>query len=77
MTLGAAAVLFAAAVSSMAPAEMPLPERNATPATETRAPEAVMPVQSLGYVVFDWSDADGTIPGFGPLPSNGDSKGAQ
>ena len=27
-----------------------------------------MPVQSLGYVVFDWSDADGTIPGFGPLP---------
>ena len=78
MTLGAAAVFYAAAVYSMAPADMPLPEgKAAMPATETRAPEAPMPVQSLGYVVFDWSDADGTIPGFGPLPSNGDSKGAQ
>ena len=73
MMFGAAAVLFAAAVSSMAPAEEPPPAaRNAAaPATGARAPEAPMPVQSLGYVVFDWSDADGTIPGFGPLTSDG------
>jgi hypothetical protein len=73
MMFGAAAVLFAAAVSSMAPAQEPLPAaRNvAMPATETRAREAAMPVQSLGYVVFDWSDADATIPGFGPLTSDG------
>ncbi len=78
MTLGAAAVLFAAAVSSMAPAEVPPPGRNAAmPATETRAPEAYVPVQSLGYVVFDWAEADGLVQGFGPLPANGDSKGAQ
>ena len=78
MMFGAATVLFAAAVSSMAPAEVRLPARNAAmPATEARAPEPPMPVQSLGYVVFDWSDSDGTIPGFGPLPTNGDSKGAQ
>lgn len=70
MTLGTAAVLYAAAVSSMTPAQVAMPERHpATSATETRAPEAVMPVQSLGYVVFDWSQADGTIPGFGPLTS--------
>lgn len=78
MTLGVAAVLFAAAVSSMAPAEVPLPERNAAkPATETRAPDAYVPVQSLGYVVFDWSEADGVVPGFGPMPATGDSSGGQ
>ena len=49
----------------------------AAPATEARAPEAYVPVQSLGYVVFDWSEADGLVPGFGPLPSNGHSIGAQ
>ena len=47
------------------------------PAIEARAPEAWMPVQSLGYVVFDWSDDDGGVPGFGPLPANGNSIGAQ
>jgi hypothetical protein len=78
MTLGAAAVLFAAAVSSMAPAEVPLPERNAAmPATEARPPEAAMPVQSLGYVVFDWTEAAGGVPGFGPMPATGDSSGGQ
>ena len=72
MTLGVAAVLYTAALSSIVPAQVALPERKAAmPATETRAPEAPMPVQSLGYVVFDWSDADGTIPGFGPLTSDG------
>ena len=78
MMFGAAAILFAAAVSSMAPAEEPLPERNpAMPATGTRAPEAAQPVQSLGYVVFDWSETDGGVPGFAPMPTHGDSKGAQ
>jgi hypothetical protein len=78
MTLGAAAILFAAAVSSMAPAEEPLPGRNAAqPATEARAPEAVMPVQSLGYVVFDWTDSAGGVPGFGPMPATGASSGGQ
>ena len=64
---GAAAVLFGVAVSSMAPAEEPLPAPNAA----ARAPEAVMTVQWLGYVVVDLSDADGIIPGFGPLTSDG------
>ena len=78
MMFGSAAVLYAAAVYSMAPAQVPMPERHpAMSATETRAPEAYVPVQSLGYVVFDWSDADGVVPGFGPLPSNGHSIGAQ
>jgi len=36
-----------------------------------------VPVQSLGYVVFDWSETDGGVPGFAPLPTAGDSKGAQ
>jgi len=79
MMFGTAAVLYAAAVYSMAPAEVPLPERHAAtaPATEARAPEAYVPVQSLGYVVFDWSETDGGVPGFAPLPRAGDSKGAQ
>ena len=78
MTLGAAGILFAAAVTSMAPAEEPLPKRHAAPsATETRPPAAAMPVQSLGYLVFDWSEADGVVPGFGPMPATGDSSGGQ
>lgn len=78
MTFGAAAILFAAAVSSMAPAEEPPPARDpAMPATAARAPEAAQPVQSLGYVVFDWSEADGVVPGFGPMPATGDSSGGQ
>jgi hypothetical protein len=36
-----------------------------------------VPVRSLGYVVFDWPEADGGVPGFGPMPTTGDSKGAQ
>ena len=72
MMFGTAAILYAAAVSSMTQADVPMPGRNvAQPATEARAPEAPQPVQSLGYVVFDWSDADGTIPGFGPLTADG------
>jgi hypothetical protein len=78
MMLGTAAILYAAAVYSMAPAAVPLPERHAAkPATEARAPEAYVPVRSLGYVVFDWPEADGGVPGFGPMPTTGDSKGAQ
>ena len=79
MMLGTATVLYAAAVHSMTAAEVPLPERHAAavPATEARLPEAYMPVHSLGYVVFDWSEADGGVPGFAPLPTNGDSKGVQ
>ena len=79
MMFGTAAVLYAAAVYSMAPAEVLLPERHAAtaPATEARAPEAYVPVQSLGYVVFDWSETGGGVPGFAPIPTTGDSKGAQ
>lgn len=78
MMFGTAAILYAAAVSSMAPAEVPLPGRHAArPATDTRVPEAYMPVQSLGYVVFDWSEADGVVPGFGPMPATGGSSGGQ
>lgn len=72
MMFGTAAVLYAAAVYSMTPAQLVLPERHPVlSATDARAPEAPQPVQSLGYVVFDWSEADGTIPGFGPLTSDG------
>jgi hypothetical protein len=72
MTLAAAAVLIAAAATPTTQAGAPLAARDAAvPATEARPPEAPQPVQSLGYVVFDWSDADGTIPGFGPLTSDG------
>ena len=67
---GTAAILYAAAVYSMTPAEVPLP-RNVAVSSNARAPEAVQPVQSLGYVVFDWSEADGTVPGFGPLTGDG------
>jgi hypothetical protein len=78
MMFGTAAILYAAAVYSMTPAELPMPERHiAMPATDARAPEAAMPVQSLGYLVFDWSDADGVVPGFGPMPATGDSSGGQ
>jgi len=78
MTLAAGAVLIAAAASSTTPVATPSSARNAAaPAIEARAPEAYVPVQSLGYVVFDWSEADGLVPGFGPLPSNGHSIGAQ
>jgi hypothetical protein len=77
MTLGAAAILIAAAASPTIPASAPSAAPDAAaPATEARAPEAYVPVQSLGYVVFDWSEADGVVPGFEPLPT-GDSKGAQ
>ena len=79
MMFGAAAVLYAAAVYSMVPAEVLLPERHAAAASATavRLPEPYVPVQSLGYVVFDWSEADGGVPGFAPMPATGDSKGAQ
>lgn len=78
MTFGVAAVLYTAVLSSIVPAEVAAPERKAAmPATEARAPEAPMPVQSLGYLVFDWSEADGVVPGFGPMPATGDSSGGQ
>jgi hypothetical protein len=77
MALAAAAVVVASAASSTKPASAPAAHEAAIPATEARAPEAWVPVQSLGYVVFDWSDADGVVPGFGPLPTNGNSIGAQ
>ena len=72
MMFGAAAIFYAAAVYSMTPDQLSQPARHsAAAAPEQSAPEALQPVQSLGYVVFDWSDADGTIPGFGPLTSDG------
>jgi hypothetical protein len=79
MMFGTAAILYTAAVYSMVPAEVLMPERHAAaaPATAMRLPEPYVPVQSLGYVVFDWSETDGGVPGFAPLPAAGDSKGAQ
>ena len=78
MTLAAAAVLIAAAASSTTPVATPSSARDAAaPATEARAPEAYVPVRSLGYLVFDWSDAEGVVPGFEPLPTIGASSGVQ
>lgn len=83
MMFGTAAILYAAAVYSMAWAEVPLPERHAAAvqATQPRVneaeapvqspPQAYEPVRSLGYVVFDFAEADAAIPGFGPLTSDG------
>lgn len=70
MMFGTAAILYAAAVYSMTPDQAPLPERHSA-VTATATPEAYAPVRSLGYVVFDWPETDGTVPGFGPLTSDG------
>jgi hypothetical protein len=77
MALAAVVVLFAQASMPTTQAGAPLARDAAMSSTEARAPEVVMPVQSLGYVVFDWSEADGTIPGFGPLSVTGDSSGGR
>ena len=77
MTLAAAAVVIASAASSTKPASAPAAHKAAMPAIEARAPEAPVPVRSLGYLVFDWSEADGGVPGFEPMPAIGASSGVQ
>lgn len=72
MTFGVAAILYGVALTSIVPAEVQHPDRHpAMPATDSRAPDRVQPVTSLGYVVFDWADPDAAIPGFGPLTADG------
>ena len=76
MTFVAGAALAASAMLASAPAVAPASAPATAMLTACRAPEAPIPVQTLGYVEFDWP-GDRDMPGFASLPTDDFSAGAQ
>jgi hypothetical protein len=75
MTLAAASGLIAAtAPFATTPSSAPLRAYDVTAsASDARAAQSPAILHAVGFVEFDWSPANGTLPGFGHLPATGDS----
>jgi hypothetical protein len=66
-------IVLAPATVSLSPTSLgavPSTPGQESVAAATRASDAPVMPESLGYLVFDWSSADGGVPGFAPMAGN-------